>query len=271
MLAWRGCADSPNSRRRRGWGFWRSRPRSSSAFSSPATRSGWLPGDRDRRRRPRARPGRRVSPPARRRVCARLAARSRGVEWALGRLVGRARPLVGRAQPDARVRRLRAARPRPRRAVRAACLPGGRRTARRRVRRGDRLGACRQGDPGPVRGRRQGGPVARPDRLLERPRARGGRAARPRALGRSTRSHPRPSGSRRRRSPSARSSRSCSRSRGRGSSLRSPGSGCGSRSTTAGSSGGLPRSPSPCPRFSSRPGPSRAMRSSRTDRSIRTG
>ena len=190
------------------------------------------------------------------------------LERAIRRLVGRVRPLVGRARPDARVRRLRAARARPRRAVRDPGVPGRRRAARRCVRCGSRLGARREGDPVALRGRRQGGAPARSHRLLERPRARGRRVARPGTCG-----SPPPGPTRdrcvwpRRRSASGRSWPCCSPvCAPRGSSPRLPGSRSGWRSTTAVSSAASQLLRSLCRRSSSRPGRSREMRSSRTDR-----
>ena len=112
---------------------------------------------------------------AARRCCSR-----RGLGRALDRVVGGARPLVGRARPDARVRGV----PRPSgscSARRARARAAGRRSARRGARGRGRLGARGQGDPRALPRRRPDGAAARPDRLLERARARRRHAARARA------------------------------------------------------------------------------------------
>ena len=117
---------------------------------------------------------------ARRCSRSRAPARDRRLERALARLVGRARPLVGGAEPDARLPR--------------ASSPSGCSSARRDL---ARLGApprhstvalgaavvwalAGKAIPALVPGRRPRRPAARPDRLLERARARRRHAARAR-------------------------------------------------------------------------------------------
>ena len=230
-------------------------------------------GRRDRRRRRRgalALLGRRVPLPRGGGVVLgsllALAARGAG-----SRSLGRLRPTApGTSSTGRSLRRLRAARPVARRAVRAASVPRRRRAARRRVRRGDRLGARGQGDPGALSrtaaGRRgcatrsaTGTPSrSRPTRCSS---SRSGVATSRVAPAAAPRS-------RRRRSPSAAVvavllavSRAGLARRGR------RGRAVARARRPPARARRLPRSPSPCPRSSSRPGPLRAMRSSRTDRS----
>ena len=121
----------------------------------------------------------------------------RGGEYVLGRCWhwrrGADSPSPGRSRPTApgtsstepsRMPASRCPRRISRGTPRAAGVPGGRRAARRRLRRGDCLGPGRQGDPGALRGWRPGGAATRSDRLLERARARGRRLARPLPLDR---------------------------------------------------------------------------------------
>ena len=76
-------------------------------------------------------------------VAARGRRRARALDGTLRRLVDRARPLLGRAEPQARLRRLPRARAPARRGGGAASLQARRRGARRRARRRRALGAGR--------------------------------------------------------------------------------------------------------------------------------
>ena len=113
----------------------------------------------------------------------RHARRLRLLEWGDDDLVGRARPVVGLAEPRGRLRRVRPARA-GRGRDRALAGSARRRRTGRAALRGRRLGAAREGVPVAVPRRSPHRAVAQPDRLLERARAgvRPGAAAR--ALGR---------------------------------------------------------------------------------------
>ena len=127
---------------------------------------------------------------ARRRCRCRAARRGRALPARRADRVGRAddgvvdrpRPLVGRLQPDARLLRLRRARPAGR--ARTPAGADGRRRARRPRRARALLVAAREGDPVALPGRRPRRAAAEPGRLLERARPSRGDGLPARALAR---------------------------------------------------------------------------------------